>query len=98
MAVLSFDVLSGNTSGKIAVLGVNRFDEALVKTDGTENYQECAAEFKRYVADLNTNYGRAMYSMMLSAKAQKKSIKITGKNLCDVRDDAESIQYIEILD
>lgn len=89
--------VASESIGNINILGVNAFDEALIQLTDNDSYAVCAQNFRRYAADLKTENGRSMYSLMMSAQAQGKKLKIVGKNKCDVRGDAESIQYIEIL-
>lgn len=87
---------AGDSIGEVNILGVNRFDEVLVQTDGVENFAECAT-FKRYVLDLSTEHGRSMYALILSVQAQGKKLRIVGKGVCDIRSDGESIQYMELV-
>ncbi len=95
---LSTNTIASNSTGTINILGINRYDEVLVQTTDNDDYATCASSFKRYAADLNTDHGRSMFSLMLAAKAQSKPIYISGTGVCDVRNDAESIQYVEIID
>jgi hypothetical protein len=95
--LLSSNVYAGTSTGKITILGVNKYDQALVFAGEITDAPECSS-WGRFVADLSTNHGRAMYSMMLTARAQGKQIRIVGQNICNVRVDAESIQYIEVVD
>ena len=88
-------VYGGESIGKITNLVVNRYDEVLVEAGVINGSPECATE-NRFVADLNTDHGRAMYSMMLTAQAQGKEIRIVGQNICNIRVDYESIQFVGI--
>lgn len=86
------------SSGYISVLGVNKANQTLVNLDSSPDYVACASQFKRFVADLTSEHGQAMYSLILSAQAQNKKIKIWGTSSCDIRGDAESIQFVEMLE
>ena len=96
LLLLSFQCLAGTSTGLISVIVVNAQDQVLVLAGPISGSPECAT-FERFVVDLSTENGKAMYSLILSAQAQSKKIRILGKNVCNVRSNAESIQYVEVI-
>jgi len=50
----------------------------------------------RFVADLNTEQGKAIFSILLAAQAQGLDVVMAGKNNCNIRAGVETIQYITI--
>jgi len=90
---------AGVGTGKINFLAVNDFAQVQVETsiqNGNAVKPECSTDNDRFVADLNTEQGKAMFSILLAAQAQGLNVIIGGKNNCNVRDGVETIQYVTI--
>ena len=89
---------AGSSVGKVGVVAVNAFGQVLVKAgDRGGEAPSCSVNFDRFVADLNTEHGKAMFSIILAAQAQGLNIRIGGTNQCDVRSDAETIQFVNLV-
>jgi len=56
----------------------------------------CVTVPERLAADLKTEHGKAMYSLLLSAQAQGLDVLIGGRNICSARTGVEDIQYVII--
>ena len=88
---------AGRSFGEVEVLGVNAFGQVLVKAgDRGEATPECSNDYDRFVADLNTEHGKAMYSLLLAAQAQGLKVNIGGQDNCNVRSNAETIQWVTL--
>lgn len=97
LVFVSYTTYAGDTVGTISDLVVNDQDQVLIAVGEMSNLDECAS-LSKYVLDLTTIHGKAMYSMILSAQAQKKPIKIAGSKQCNIRSNAESVRYVRIVE
>jgi len=89
-------VSAGTSTGNIQILGVNAFNQSLILA-GTITDAPICATFNRFALDITSESGKAMYSLAVTAQAQNKKIRIVGQNNCNIRGDAESVQYLEIV-
>jgi len=73
-----------------------------IKTDGVANRTlglGCHDNVSwDYVLDISEEYGKQMYSMLLTARASQKDIKLVGVNqsTCDVYSNIETLRRVEL--
>ena len=101
LLLFSSNALTGDGQGFVAQLfpTTNSSDGvAFVALGGSQahnNQPKCSGS--TWALSLSTSGGRAIYSTLLSAQAQKMSVVIYGNNLCDVWPDRESIAGINLI-
>ena len=100
LLVFSFNNVfaQGVSTGRVEVIAVHAFGEVIVRAgDRGSNAPSCSAAFDRFVADLTTEHGQAMFSVILAAQAQGQQVSIRGTNQCDLRSNAETIQFVNLV-
>ena len=97
--------MAGTASGKVTKIlshtdGGNGHGVFLFTIDGQrDNAPACSIsdEKKTWALSLEKESGRAIYSLLLSAQAQGKSISVVGRGNCNSWGDSEEPRYVTIL-
>jgi hypothetical protein len=88
---------AGVSEGQVDNLTVNRLGEVIFSAGPITNSPGCGFYSSRFMVNLDTSHGQAIYSLLLSAQANNTIIKIAGTETCDLRPTIESVQYIQIV-
>ena len=97
--VASFSVLAGDGSGKITrIFAHEKNGTEVVIMFNVENHSNPPASCpnNEWAFDANNDLGKAMYSLLLSAAAQGKSITVKGSGDCKAWPDRERPVWIMV--
>lgn len=90
-------------SGKIQQIlahtyGGNGAGVIMFKTEVNANKAECstAGNGSQWAFSLESEYGKAMYSLLLTAQAQNKTVSVVGMNDCSAWADRERPKFIAV--
>lgn len=81
---------AGESSGKVVHLMAHHGDIIMFDAGVHTNKPACSTANNHWAFSLKTDLGRAMYSMLLSAAAQKLTVNVKGLNTCDAWGDRET--------
>ncbi len=87
---------AGDASGKVKHIMVHTGDVVMFSVGTHNNKPACSTVADDWVLSLKTEKGKAMYSMLLSAAAQGKTVNIIGENACNGWGDRESPLYMYV--
>lgn len=95
---LTSSAYAGEQFGKVSGLIVRSNDGLhYFWLEGTShNKPACATNTYWMIADENSTAGKAQLSIILSAQAQQKPIKVVGTGTCSRWRDGEDVNYIQI--
>ena len=100
LSILSFGVnAQGSANGLVEDIVVNRFNHVIIQVENTTSsagLDGCSGTPTRFVLDITTDFGQAMFSVFLSAESQNREVSVAGAGFCDVRNDTESIRFVRI--
>ena len=93
---LVFPVAShaGSSSGPVTQLIVNSVSKVFFKAGTNAAPPACATAVDSWALDASTPEGKAMYAVLLTAKALEKNVTVQGLNNCAVHPDREKVQFI----
>ena len=91
-------VASTSTLGKPTNLVVNNAGRFFFDFTGARAQRPACAIHNRWVIDATTDQGRAMMALMMTAKAQGKTITVYGTGDCRDWADTESIMHFMVHD
>lgn len=97
---LSTNVYAGTQLGTVGYIIVRASDGLVyftLKGDAKVGSPSCARNSYWMIKDENSNSGKFQYSMVLSAQASGKTIRVTGMNSCTRWGDGEDVNSIQIL-
>lgn len=95
--IISHGALAGDITGKVSRLLTNDAGLHWVYITGTvSNKPACSLYSGFAIKDENSAYGKAQFSMLLTAFATGKDVKITGANICTRNGAQEDISKIEL--
>ena len=104
LAVCNFSI-AGEGSGKVSQItahsdGGSGQGVIMFKTEFNTNKAECSTAFdgSHWTFSLEHESGKAMYSLLLTAYAQDKNIRVVGGDNCSIWGDRETARYISIDD
>lgn len=84
--------------GKPSALLVHEQGAAFFHHDGPRTARPACASEDRWVINLSTQAGQAMYAAVLTAIASGRKIAVHGAGTCSVWGDTESVTYIQVFD
>ena len=84
--------------GKPYALLVHEQGAAFFHHDGSRTARPTCATQDRWVINLSTQTGQAMYAAVLTAIASGRKIMVHGAGTCSVWGDTESITYVQVFD
>ena len=97
---LSSVAVAGHSEGKVTMLMAHVGDLVMFRAGVHHNKPACSTVGDEWVISLKTETGRAMYSLLLSAQAQGKSVSVIGPEngaqpqSCPAWPDRESPIYV----
>jgi hypothetical protein len=101
LLTLSHAVIAGTASGNVERIlvhssGGNGQGVAMFIMENNANKPACstAANGRAWAFSLENESGKAMYSLLLTAQAQQKSISVKGADNCAAWSDREKATYI----
>jgi hypothetical protein len=88
------------TSLLVHAYGGNGSGTVMFETENNSNKAACSTvgQGSAWAVSLEHEYGRAMYALLLSAKAQGKPISVIGEGDCAAWGDRERPAYIHTID
>lgn len=89
--------LAGSSSGPVEALTVNTLSKVFFAAGTRAGAPGCATN-PQWALDATTAEGKAMYAMILTAKALEKNVTVTGNNTCSVQPDRETVQFMQVAD
>ena len=105
LAVVSTFTKAGTGDGKVSQITAhseNGNGEGVVmfQTEVNSNKPACSSAFNgsHWTFSLEKESGKAMYSLLLTAYAQQKSVSVVGYDNCNIWPDRESVRYLYIDD
>lgn len=96
----SMDVSAGTQSGTVNYVIVRASDGLVyftLKGGAISGSPACATIKYWMIKDESSNAGKLQYSMLLSAHASGKTVRVTGMNTCTRWGDGEDVDSIRIL-
>lgn len=100
LLVTSVNVSAGFQSGTVNYIIVRASDGLVyftLKGGSMSGRPPCASIGYWMIKDENSNAGRLQYSMLLSAHASGKTVRVTGMNTCTRWGDGEDVNSIRIV-
>ena len=94
--MMSHIVSAGSGGGKIQMIMAHSDDIVIFQTETNTNKATCstAGEGSQWAISLQSKTGEAMYSLLLTAQSQGKSIGVHGTGDCSAWGDREAAHYI----
>lgn len=94
---ITANATAGEGGGRITKLmpGLNA-GAVIFTTETHTNKPACSTQANDWALSVNTEGGRAMYALLLSAASTGKTINVVGKNDCSVWADREAPYWIYI--
>ena len=83
---------------RITAIASNVAGTARIRFDNTEDMASCGEGFSGFSVNVNTDGGKSLYSLALSAQAQGKLVNAAGQGVCLERSDTESLQFLTLPD
>ena len=97
--LLSSCVFAGEGSGKVTrIYAHDKNDGSGVIFFAVENHTNAPSDCpgNEWAFDANTDHGKAMYALLLSAAAQKQSVNIKGAGDCKAWGDRERPHWVMV--
>lgn len=92
-------VLAGGSEGTVTTPLVTSGDVFIFSSGSHAGKPACATNtLGTWAVSLNSEYGRGIMALALSAHAQGKRLHVQGKNNCDDWVDRETVNYAFIVD
>ena len=96
-AFFSNVVLAGSGSGNVRIEHVGTFNDKSIVffyTDQVADKPECNTYSGRWTINLNTEVGKAQYSLILAAQAAGAAIRVNGRNTCNLWNNSEDVHWV----
>ena len=100
-ALLSSSVMAnGSVEGTVTKIAIDRVynpPRAFIVVDGAKTGSPAChvSSTWSFVLPLQSDVDRDIYSMLLSAHATRRPLKLQGRGLCDIHTSVETMSYIE---
>jgi len=95
--LINHHAMAGEITGKVSRLLTNDAGLHWVYITGTvSNKPACSLWSGFAIKDENSSYGKAQFSMLLTAFASGKEVKVTGANTCTRNSAQEDISKLEL--
>ena len=94
LGVCCSNVYAGTGWGKVTRIQPVLADTVIFTVENHVTMPSCSNQGLDWALSLTTNTGRAQYSLLLAAAAQKKSVSITGFHDCRAWGDREAPYFI----
>lgn len=97
LLITSSMVHAGNSTGLVSKIVIS-YKSGIMYFQLDPNTQDnvACATSKRYAVVATTDTGKAVISGILSAKAAKQIVTVTGDNQCTINADSEDVWFITI--
>ena len=95
--LMSTLVLAGEGNGSVEIEHVGTYnskDLVFFFTSTHTGQPSCNSYRSRWVLDVSTSVGKAQYSLLLSAQAAGKNVRIWGANTCSLWVDSETASVV----
>jgi len=86
----------GSSTGRIVDQLIGNTGVAMFSAGVHQSKPACSTVGDAWAFDVKTPAGAAMYSFLLSAYAQGKTINVVGTGNCDIWGDRESVAYLTV--
>lgn len=93
--LLSNFTMADTVEGKVTRLWVNQ--KAWFALDSMPNYNDLEVTCnvsRRFVVDVSTDKGKAIYTAVLTAKSLGLDVNVVGNGNCDLHHDSEGVAYV----
>jgi hypothetical protein len=98
IAFLPLAASCGNTTGSVVQLQVSQGTNNnvyLITTGVNSSVPACASATGKYVFDISTAPGKAVYAGVLSAKLTNNTITVVGSNTCTLDASSENVVQVQ---
>ena len=89
--------LAGSGSGEVKIEHVGKWgDKSIVffYTDEFEDKPECNKYQGRWTINIDTEIGKAQYSLILAAQASGSEVRVNGMNTCNLWFNSEDVHWV----
>lgn len=87
---------AGTSGGVVTLLMAHAHDIVIFSAGTHERKPSCSVINDEWALSLTTPTGKAMYAILLLAKAQGKTVSVQGTGVCTAWLDRETPMYIQI--
>ncbi len=94
----SENILAGNSMGLVTDVLAGADSPFFFSAGSHQSKPSCSTQGDHWAIDTATPGGKAMQATILTAYALKKKISISGKGVCDIWGDRESVGYLVIVE
>ena len=94
VSFMSASAVAGDSSGKVTHLMAYSGNVVMFAAGQHNNPPPCSTVGNHWALSLNSETGKAMYAMLLSAAAQGHTVNVFGENACSAWGDRESPMYM----
>ena len=96
ISLLPLNLYAGSGKGKVTRIYAHTGDVIMFDVGQHLDKPACSTVGTQWALSLNSDAGKAMYSLLLSAAAQGQEVIVHGTNVCSAWGDRESPKFIYV--
>jgi hypothetical protein len=94
--LVSFPAVSGTASGLIKTLLVSPYGIVIFDAGEHSGKPVCSVVGNEWAFSIDSSAGKAVYALLLAAKAQNQIVNVIGRNDCSYWPDREAPDYMYV--